>query len=95
MRALFPFMLVGTLLGAILGLAHASLDEPSRLPQRVAKFDMLFDAADRDGDGAWNKDEAYSARLHRIVERFDWLDADGNGKLTREETRALLKRPLI
>lgn len=96
MRSLLPFMLVGTLLGAGLAIAQSSLaDIASVTPPPVAQFDALFHAADQDGDGAWSKAEALGARMHRIVEQFDRLDLDQDRKLTREEARALVRRPTI
>lgn len=96
MQSLLPYMLAGTLLGTGLAIARSSTDDipPAKTPP-VAKFDTLFHAADQDGDGAWNKDEALNARLHRILEHFDRLDANGDGKLTRDETRALVRRPSV
>lgn len=89
-------MLAGTLLGAGLALARSAAEDVAPpTPQPVAQFDALFHAADRDGDGTWSKAEALGARMHRLIESFDQLDTDRDGRLTRDEARALLRQPSI
>ncbi|MBL8382998.1 MAG: EF-hand domain-containing protein [Burkholderiales bacterium] len=50
-------------------------------------------AADKDGDGALSKAEAEAAGMKRLVENFDKLDANKDGKVTREEMRAARPGP--
>ena len=86
-------MLIGTLFGGGMAIAQSSTEpEPVRKPPRyLAKFDEQFKAADKDGDGALTKAEAESAHLDRIVNHFDQIDANKDGKATRDEIRALIR----
>ena len=54
--------------------------------QKATLLERLKDA-DRNGDGLIDKAEA-EAKLPRLAKRFDTLDADGDGKLPRDEMRA-------
>jgi hypothetical protein len=45
-------------------------------------------AADKDGDGAISKAEADGAGMKRLSANFDKIDANKDGKITREEMRA-------
>jgi Ca2+-binding EF-hand superfamily protein len=45
-------------------------------------------AADTDGDAAISRDEAKAA-MPRLAGNFDKVDANGDGKVTREEMRAV------
>jgi Ca2+-binding EF-hand superfamily protein len=45
-------------------------------------------AADTDGDAAISRDEAKLA-MPRLAAEFDKVDANGDGKVTREEMRAV------
>lgn len=51
--------------------------------KRKAKFEERFKAADINGDGAIGKDEA--AKMPGLEKHFDRIDANKDGKLTREE----------
>lgn len=55
---------------------------------KSAQFDAKFKAADKDGDGALTKAEAEAGQLKGIVTHFDEIDANKDGKVTREELRA-------
>lgn len=55
--------------------------------QRQA-IEQRWQDADRDGDGAIDRAEA-EAGLPRVYKNFDRLDSNGDGKLTREELKAL------
>ena len=55
--------------------------------QRQALQDRLK-AADANGDGLIDRAEA-EAGLPRLAKHFDKLDADGDGKLSPEEMRAM------
>jgi len=86
-------MLAGALLGTGLAVAQSSVTEaPPKTPAGyLAKFDEKFKTADKDGDGALTRTEAESANLGRVVDHFDKLDADRDGKDTRNEVRALVR----
>lgn len=58
--------------------------------KRAAKFDTAFKAADANGDGALAKTEAETGKLDWIVKNFDAIDANKDGKATREEIRAFM-----
>jgi Ca2+-binding EF-hand superfamily protein len=52
-----------------------------------------FKAADTDGDGALTKAEAEAGKLDRLVQHFDQLDANKDGKIGPEEAHAKKGRP--
>lgn len=88
-------MLIGTLFGGGMAIAQSPADPaPERKPRYLAKFDEQFKAADKDGDGALTKAEAESANLGRIVSHFDRIDANKDGKATRDEIRVLVRTRL-
>jgi hypothetical protein len=89
-------MLIGTLFGGGMAIAQSSAEPPPerKPPRYLAKFDEQFKAADKDGDGALTKAEAESANLGRIASQFDQIDANKDGKATREEIRALVRTKL-
>lgn len=94
MQYLLLSMLVGALFGGGMAIAQSPAEPPkenSKKPHYVAKFDEEFKAADKDGDGGLTKSEAESARMDRVVNHFDKLDADRDGKVTRTEIRALVR----
>ena len=85
-------MLVGALFGGSMAIAQSSNAPSENKKHRyIAKFDEQFKAADKDGDGALTKTEAESAQMARIVDNFDRLDANRDGKVTRGEVRALVR----
>lgn len=47
-----------------------------------------FKAADKDGDGALTKSEAENAKLERLVQHFDQIDSNKDGKIEPEEAHA-------
>jgi len=86
-------MLVGALFGAGMAVAQSPA-EPApapKFPRYLEKFSEQFRAADKDGDGALTRSEAESANLTRVVENFDRIDANRDGKVTREEIRTLVR----
>lgn len=85
--------LIGALFGSGLAYTQVVPGNESR-PVRakyLAKFDAQFSSADKDGDGALSKAEAQNAGMGRVVENFDRLDANKDGKLTRDEIRAMIR----
>jgi Ca2+-binding EF-hand superfamily protein len=57
----------------------------------LSRFDEQFKAADKDGDGGLTRPEADAAGLDRIVKHFNRLDGDRDGKITRDELRAVVR----
>ena len=98
MQFILACMVVGTVFGAGLAIATepaAPLPQPEKKsPRFLAKFDEQFRAADKDGDGALSKSEAEAAQMGRLVDNFERLDLNQDGKVTREEMRALLRSRL-
>ena len=64
----------------------------TRHAEQAEKFDKKFKAADKDNDGALTKAEAEAAKLRHVVERFDQLDTNKDGKVTRDELRAGMQK---
>jgi len=54
--------------------------------EQRAALEERWLAADTDGDGLIDRAEA-DAGLPRIAQRFDMLDRNGDGKLSRDELR--------
>jgi hypothetical protein len=99
MHYILACMVIGTVFGAGLAIATEQTPTPAASPasgsqRHLAKFDEQFKAADMDNDGGLTKAEAQSAGMERIVNHFDRLDMNKNGKVTREEIRALLRSRL-
>lgn len=96
MHLILACMMLGTLLGA--GLAVATdmtpATPPAKTPRYLARFDAQFKAADTDGDGALSRAELEAAHMNRVLENFDRLDVNKDGKITPEELRALLRSKL-
>lgn len=60
----------------------------ARINKQRVEFDKGFAAADVNGDGAIDRNEA---KIHEaLVEHFDKLDTDKDGKLSRREMTAAL-----
>jgi hypothetical protein len=58
--------------------------------ERAAAFDKRFKGADADGNGMISRAEAEKA-MPRLVRRFDRIDANKDGQVTREEMAAARK----
>ena len=56
-------------------------------PERPDRGD-LFTALDANEDGAVDLDEATTAAVNRVTERFNSLDSNSDGQITREEVMA-------
>ncbi|HVL77400.1 MAG TPA: EF-hand domain-containing protein [Noviherbaspirillum sp.] len=100
MRSTILLMIASATFGSSLAIAQSALvhvPTEKKVPHALSKFTERFMAADKNGDGALSREEAQAAGLHRIVDNFDRLDADGDGKVTLDEVRTLLKqqRPTI
>jgi hypothetical protein len=65
----------------------AAKGEPGKGPHGQHRGERLK-AADKDGDGAISKAEADAAGMKGLSANFDKLDANKDGKVTREEMRA-------
>jgi Ca2+-binding EF-hand superfamily protein len=90
-------MLAAAMLGGGLAIAQSPSDSapaPKR-PKHAIKFDEQFQAADKDHDGALTKEEAANAGWKHIVENFDRIDADKDGKVTRNEIRAMIRHRVL
>jgi len=96
MQSILSFMLTGALLGTGWAIAQSPVEEPpkTKSPGYLAKFDQLFKSADKDGDNALSKTEAEDARMDRVVAQFERLDADKDGRITRNEIRGLIRHRL-
>lgn len=57
--------------------------------ERQAQAEERYKAADTNGDGTIDLDEA-KAGMPRAAQNFGAIDADGNGQLTREEMRTYM-----
>lgn len=86
---------VGALLGSAAAYTQAAHGDATAPPKRyLSKFDSQFNAADKDGDGALTREEAANAGMGRIVDNFDRIDTNHDGKVTRDEIRAMIRSRL-
>ena len=49
-------------------------------------------AADVDGNGTISSNEANEAGLDKLIEHFDKIDSDGDGEITKQELKNLIKK---
>ena len=49
-------------------------------------------AADVDGNGTISNNEANEAGLDKLIEHFDKIDSDGDGEITKQELKNLIKK---
>jgi Ca2+-binding EF-hand superfamily protein len=96
MQSTFMLMVAAAMLGSGLALAQTSIvSAPEKTPTGyLARFKQQFNAADKDGDRALTKSEAQAADMQRVVDNFDQLDVNQDGKVTRSEMRALVRSKL-
>ncbi len=93
MPSTFLLMLGAAVFGASMAIAQSTTEQVAEIkPRFLAKLDEQFKAADKNGDSALTKTEAESANMGRIVDNFDQLDANKDGKVTREEVRSLVRQ---
>jgi hypothetical protein len=57
-------------------------------PGKVKQGKGRFKAADKDGDGAISKAEADAAGMKGVSKNFDKMDANKDGKVSRDEAKA-------
>ncbi len=92
MQSTFLLLVGAAAFGASMAIAQSATEPVApRKPHFLARFDEQFRSADKDGDGALTREEAENARLRNIVDNFDRLDTNKDGKVTRDEIRALLR----
>ena len=65
----------------------ATKGEAGKGGERMQKRAERMKAADKDGDGAISKAEADAAGMKGLSKNFDKVDANKDGKVTREEMR--------
>lgn len=101
MRSTLLLMAASAAFGSGLAIAQSTLAnapdgaESRKKPHALAKFTERFQAADKDDDGALTLAEAEAGGISKIVTHFERLDANGDGKVTADEVRSLLRqRPL-
>jgi len=70
---------------------EAKAAREARRAEGKARMEQRLREADIDGDGQYSLAEV-QAKMPRMAERFNELDADKNGYLTREEMRAGAKQ---
>ncbi|MFO7305555.1 MAG: hypothetical protein C0P74_008555 [Gammaproteobacteria bacterium] len=77
-----------TWIGLLLAIGWCSLtaQEPVDDPRTAEEVDRVFDAMDRDGDDRISRSEAQRSPLLR--HRFDGVDANEDGYVSRAEYRA-------
>lgn len=89
---LTPLLLSAISLTSGMAVAQSLPDQTgdSKRPKYLAKFDERFKSADRDGDGALTKAEAEGAGMGKIVDHFERIDGNRDGKVTLDELRAII-----
>jgi Ca2+-binding EF-hand superfamily protein len=94
MRSKLPFIFVATLCAGSAALAQSPGAPAGRQEHRnrlLSRFDEQFKAADKDRDGILTRAEAEAAGMGRIVRHFDRIDGNKDGKVTRDELRAVVR----
>ncbi|WP_211097203.1 MULTISPECIES: EF-hand domain-containing protein [Oxalobacteraceae] len=93
MQSTFLLMVGAAVFGASMAVAQSATEPAApRKPHFLARFDEQFKAADKDGDGALSRTEAEAANWGRLTDNFDRLDTNKDGKVTRDEIRALVRQ---
>jgi Ca2+-binding EF-hand superfamily protein len=64
-----------------------------RMQEQHNQHAQRFTSADKDGDGALTKAEAEAGKLTKLVERFDQLDTNKDGKIESDEVHAKKIKP--
>ena len=60
--------------------------------ERSIKMRKRIKAADADGNGAISSKEANEAGLDKLSDHFDKIDSDGDGEITKQELKNLIKK---
>lgn len=71
-------------------LAACKADPEKCRAERQARFEQRFKFADRDGNGVISRVEAEKA-MPRLLRRFDRIDTDHDGQISKEEILAARK----
>lgn len=79
-----------TVLVILACLATAWLAPTSYAAKSGKSFEQAFKAADKDGDGTLDREEAKA--LPRVAKHFDEIDADKNGTVSLEEIYASARK---
>ena len=60
--------------------------------ERGIKMRERIKASDADGNGTISSNEANEAGLDKLIEHFDKIDSDGDGEITKQELKNLIKK---
>lgn len=63
--------------------------------ESVRVLDKNFDAADRNGDGLLDRDEAKARNVRFIYNNFDAIDTDHRGQVSKDDVHDFIKRMLL
>lgn len=64
-------------------------------PTSSTGFEGHLKSLDRDGDGALSREEAEAGKLHQVLLHFGRIDTNGDGKVTPDELRVLIRTRLV
>ena len=60
--------------------------------ERGIRMRKRIKAADADGNGTISNNEANEAGLDKLTEHFDKIDSNGDGEITKQELKNLIKK---
>lgn len=60
--------------------------------ERGTEMRERIKASDADGNGTISSNEANKAGLDKLIEHFDKIDSDGDGEITKQELKNLIKK---
>lgn len=88
MRKTMIFTALALASGLALAQQPANADREAARAEWRAKADAQWAEADKDGDGTLDRVEVQASRP-RLAERFDKVDANADGEISRDEMRAM------